>query len=105
MPALHDGASWPPISPLVNRQPDANRILDDFMKLQDNEKRITQWNMARQKMMVADTTKLLTLARELNAATGKSNNRPPSVDEVRKAEEIEKLAHNVREKMRASVSE
>jgi hypothetical protein len=104
-PALHDAASWPPISPLVNRHPDANRLLADFMQLQDSQKHIAELNLARQKEMTADTAKLLTLANELKADTEKASNDSLPMDEVRKAEQIAKLAHAVHEKMRMSVSE
>ena len=59
-------------------------------------------NMDRQKQIVADTQKLVTLANELNAAVEKSNKDTLSMDVIRKADEIEKLAKSVREKMKGS---
>ena len=56
----------------------------------------------RQKQIVADTQKLVTLANELNAAVEKSNKDTLSLDVIRKADEIEKLAKSVREKMKGS---
>ncbi len=67
------------------------------------EKRLRMINAERQKAMVADTDKLLKLARELNEEIARSNSGELSVAELRKVAEIEKLAHNVRDKMVMSV--
>ncbi|MDP9052635.1 MAG: hypothetical protein M3O31_18230 [Acidobacteriota bacterium] len=57
-------------------------------------------NIDRQKQLVLDTQKLLALAAELKEEVDKSNKDTLSLDVVRKAEEIEKLAHSVKEKMK-----
>jgi hypothetical protein len=57
-------------------------------------------NQERQAALKADTDKLVKLAGELKEYVDKSNENMLSLDVVRKAEEIEKLAHSVREKMR-----
>ena len=59
-------------------------------------------NMDRQKQIVADTQKLVELANELQADVQKSNKDTLSLDVIRKADEIEKLAKSVREKMKGS---
>jgi nitric oxide reductase activation protein len=59
-------------------------------------------NTERQKKLVEDTAKLLVLANELKVAVDKSNKDTLSLDVVRKADEIEKLAHSVKEGMRGS---
>jgi hypothetical protein len=59
-------------------------------------------NTDRQKQLVADTERLLNLANELKADVDKSNKDTLSLDVVKKADEIEKLAHNVKEKMKGS---
>jgi hypothetical protein len=59
-------------------------------------------NADRQKQLVADTQKLVALANELKADVEKSNKDTLSLDVVRKADEIEKLAKSVREKMKGS---
>jgi hypothetical protein len=56
----------------------------------------------RQKQLVADTQKLVTLANELKSDVEKSNKDTLSVDVIRKADEIEKLAKSVREKMKGT---
>jgi hypothetical protein len=57
-------------------------------------------NSDRQKKLVADTQHLLELANELKADVDKSNKDMLSLDVIKKADEIEKLAHSVKEKMR-----
>jgi nitric oxide reductase activation protein len=57
-------------------------------------------NNERQKQLVDDTAKLLSLANELKADVDKSSKDTLSLDVVRKADEIEKLAHSVKEKMK-----
>ncbi len=59
-------------------------------------------NNERQKQLVSDTDKLVALANELKADVEKSNKDTLSLDVVRKADEIEKLAHSVKEKMKGS---
>jgi nitric oxide reductase activation protein len=59
-------------------------------------------NDDRQKRLVADTQKLLALATELKADVDRTNKDTLSVDVVKKADEIEKLAHSVKEKMKGS---
>lgn len=59
-------------------------------------------NNERQKQLEADTQKLLALATELKADVEKSNKDTLSLDVVRKADEIEKLAKSVRDKMKGS---
>jgi hypothetical protein len=99
-----DASGIPPLSPLINRHPDANRILEDAMKSQDNRKRFAELNLQRQKQMTDETAKLLQLAGELKAETVKSDKDTVSILEVRKAELIEKLARSVRDQMKASVA-
>ncbi len=57
-------------------------------------------NLERHAAIKNDTEKLLKLAVELKASVDKSNENLLSMDVVKKAEEIEKLAHSVREKMK-----
>jgi hypothetical protein len=57
-------------------------------------------NSDRQKRLVADTDKLLALATDLKAQVDKSNKDTLSVEVIKKADEIEKLAHSVKERMK-----
>jgi hypothetical protein len=57
-------------------------------------------NNDRQKRLVADTDKLLALATQLKQDVDKTNKDIMSVDVIKKADEIEKLAHSVKERMK-----
>ena len=57
-------------------------------------------NSDRQKRLVADTEKLLALATDLKEQVDKSTKDTLSVDVIKKADEIEKLAHSVKERMK-----
>ena len=52
----------------------------------------------RQKRLVADTEKLLTLATQLHDDVAKTDRHILSLDVVKRADEIEKLAHSVKER-------
>lgn len=60
-------------------------------------------NKKRQQDIREETDKLFQLATELKAAVDKSNENLLSLDVVRKADEVEKLAKKVKEKMKESV--
>ena len=57
-------------------------------------------NEKRQQDLKKDTDKLLQLASELKQYVDKTDEHTLSVDVIKKAEEIEKLAHTVKEKMK-----
>jgi hypothetical protein len=59
-------------------------------------------NHERQVQLQHDTDSLLKLATELKKYVDKSNENTLSLDVVKKAEEIEKLARSVKEKMKAN---
>lgn len=67
------------------------------------QRQLKELNKRRQQDIRDDTTKLFELATELKAAVDKSNENLLSLEVVRKADEVEKLAHKVKEKMRESV--
>ncbi len=54
----------------------------------------------RQQRLVEDTNKLLELATDLKTQVDKTNRGIMSIDVIKKAEEIEKLAHSVKERMK-----
>ena len=59
-------------------------------------------NAARQQDIKKDTDKLLELATELKQYVDKTNEDILSMDVIKKADEIEKLAHSVRAKMKGT---
>jgi hypothetical protein len=64
---------------------------------QDQEKRAAKERVAALKH---DTDKLLKLSLELKESVDKSDENVLSLDVIKRAEEIEKLAHSVKEKMK-----
>ncbi len=57
-------------------------------------------NAKREQDLKKDTAKLLQLATELKHYVDKTNENTLSVEVIKKADEIEKLAHSVKEKMK-----
>jgi hypothetical protein len=87
----------PSLSPIETR-PDPNAPLNPSLEQEQSKLR----NTDRQKQLVSDTQKLLALANELKTDVDKSNKDMLSLEVIKKAEEIEKLAHSVKEKMKGS---
>jgi hypothetical protein len=85
--------SLPPALPPIAPELDA-----PSPDMEANQERMR--NRDRQKQLVLDTEKLLALANELKVDVDKSTKDTMSLDVIRKADEIEKLAHNVKEKMK-----
>ena len=73
---------------------------DDVIKLKQAV--VKKANKERQAEIQRDTEKLFKLATELKDYVGKTNENILSLDVIKKAEEIEKLAHDVKEKMKTS---
>jgi hypothetical protein len=69
----------------------------------DEEKILRALNADRQKSMVSDTNKLLKLVNELNAEVARNSLDLLTPSQIQKVAEIEKLAHNVKDKMSTSV--
>lgn len=77
--------------------PDDNGpVIPDHMKKEMEKKA----NQQRQADLKRDTERLLKLSTELKEYVDKSNENILSVDVIKKADEIEKLAHSVKTKMR-----
>ena len=71
--------------------------------LTDKQKKEADQLAQRQKELTGDTAKLLTLANELKAEMDKSTKDTLSLSVVKKADEVEKLAHKVRDEMKKSM--
>jgi hypothetical protein len=109
--SIGNGLPYPPPQPGVlpmsrtaNPTADANRLLEDSMKLEDNHKRFELINVQRQKEMTSAAVILIQLADQLKTDTNRGTPVADSTIEIRKAELIEKLAHNIQNKMTATVS-
>ena len=75
----------------------AHKSYDEVKR--DND-RMKAMNKDRAKRIRRDTDKLLQLATELKQYVDQTNENVMSVDVIKKAEEVEKLAKNIREKMK-----
>jgi hypothetical protein len=85
----------------ADRQPDANdQTKKSEEQAQAKEPNFEIADAARRKQISDDSTRLLTLAMALKAEVDKTNKDMLSLNVIRKADEIEKLARNVKEKMK-----
>jgi hypothetical protein len=89
-------------SPPASSQLEAPRGTSQAEK-EMQERAAREANKKRQQDIRTDTEKLFQLANELKDAVDKSNEHLLSLDVVRKADEVEKLAHRVKEKMKEAV--
>ena len=88
-----------PASPRINNQQIPGQE-DDEARERITRDMAKKANIERQSALKSDTDKLVKLTAELKAYVDKSNENVLSLDVVRKAEEIEKLARSVKEKMK-----
>jgi hypothetical protein len=93
MAALIPAAAW------QFQQP--RSMSQEQKEMQDRQ--LKEANKKRQEDIKNDTEKLFQLATELKAAVDKTNENMLSLDVIRKADEVEKLAKRVKEKMKQSV--
>ncbi|HUH61526.1 MAG TPA: hypothetical protein VLZ50_00960 [Terracidiphilus sp.] len=70
----------------------------------EQQERMRALNRERQKSLVSDTNKLLKLATELDMEIKAEDSNSLTPSEMHKLATIEKLAHNVKDKMTYSVS-
>ena len=94
-PTVFAGSSTPQFGPPRGEQSQQERELED--------RRQKELNKKRQEEIREDTQKLFQLATELKDAVDKSNEHELSLLVVKKAEEVEKLAKKVKEKMKEGV--
>lgn len=92
----------PYLLPEANRLPDANQQMM-MRENQAKQKSFDAANSQRKKQLSDDSAKLLTLAMALKAEVDKTNKDMLSLNVIRKADEIERLAHDVKEKMKVTV--
>jgi hypothetical protein len=94
---VSDGQMLPaPSLPWSNQMPAGMSQPDILRHMEQQRMRITE----RQKRLEADTEKLVALTTALKAQVDESNKDILSLDMIKKAEEIEKLAHSVKERIK-----
>jgi hypothetical protein len=75
---------------------------ENTVGLPDNAKQVNPLS-EQEKQLADDTAKLLTLVNELKAEMDKSNKDMLSLSVIKKAEQVEKLAHKVSAEMKATL--
>lgn len=75
-------------------------LIPDPMHAHIDEERVKAMNDDRHKRLSADVDRLLALTNELKSSVDKANKDELSVEVIRKAQEIEKLAHDVQSRMK-----
>lgn len=73
---------------------------EDAWEAQQRKAMIKKFNLQRQQEIKKDAEKLLELATELKQSVDKSNENTLSLDVIKKADQIEKLAKTVKDKMK-----
>ena len=97
-PPQMPGGSSAPSSQNPFGQTDTKSRIDPT--LDPAEKQARMRNEERQRRLVSDTEKLLSLATELHQDVARTNRNMLSVDVIKRADEIERLAHGVKERMK-----
>lgn len=92
----------PYLLPEANRLPDVNQQME-MREQQNKAQNYAAANAERKKQIAGDTTRLLKLATDLKAELGNTSKDTLSLNVIRRADEIERLAHNVKEKMKLTV--
>jgi hypothetical protein len=87
-------------APGLPRRTDGSQTDRNPLSEEQNANRMRAVQNERQKRIVDDTAKLLQLANELKTDVDKSTKDELSLDVVRKADEIERLAHEVKLRMK-----
>jgi hypothetical protein len=83
----------------VNQPPDANAQME-MREGQTKPENYAAANTERRRQIADDTARLLKLAAQLKAEVDKTNKNTLSLNVIREAEDIERLAHSVKEKMK-----
>jgi hypothetical protein len=86
----------------VIRRPDAN-VQNDINEQQTKKQNFEAANAERKKQIVEESAELLKLATDLKTEVDKTSKDTLSITVIRKADAIEKLAHDVKEKMKLTV--
>lgn len=92
------GVSQNPVPPF----PSQTAPEDDAERVRREHEMARKANEERQAQLKRDTDKLLKLATELKQYVDKSNENTLSVEVIKKADEIEKLARSVKDKMKGN---
>ena len=101
-PVLQPQPSHTVLRPEANRLPDANGVMT-MREQAAKKKNFDVANAERKRQMNEDSALLLKLAKELNVEIERASKDTLTLSEIRKIEDIERLAHNVEQKMKLIV--
>jgi hypothetical protein len=87
----------------INQPPDPNAQMEQ-QNQQTAQKSFAAANTERRKQIADDSARLLKLATDLKSEVDKTTKDTLSLSVIRKAGEIEKLAHDVKEKMKLTAA-
>lgn len=90
----------PYMQPGTNGLPGDQPPAADPVRVKMDEERVKAMNDDRRKKLSADVDRLVSLSNELKTDVDKTNKDELSLDVVKKAQEIEKLAHDVQSRMK-----
>lgn len=90
----------PLISPVLSAPPDKNQQLQMQQQQQVKKASYEAANVERRRQIADDSAKILELATDLKKEVDKTDKDTLSINVIKKAEMIEKLAKGVREKMK-----
>lgn len=96
------GMQIPRLPPEINPIPDPNQQMK-MNERQTQTKNFEAVNAERKRQLAEDSAKLLKLAADLKSEVDKTSKDTLSLNVIRKADEIEKLAHDVKEKMKLTI--
>jgi hypothetical protein len=91
----------PLVTQLPHRPPEDDPAVEETRRKFEHDQQ-KKANQERFQKVKDDTEKLVQLSNELKEYVGKANENTLSLDVIKKAEEIERLAKSVKDKMRAN---
>lgn len=100
---IQEGSATPPVVPpskTADKDPQFDPRRNQESDTTFTPEQLKAMNKQRHEALKKDTDKLLELATELKMYVDKSNENTLSLDVVKKAETIEKLARSVKDKMK-----
>ena len=99
-PVMHNPDPMSTSTPLPGVSDDVPGLPPSPMNARMNAERVKAFNEDRHKRLEDDVAKLQALTNELKTDVDKANKDELSMDVMRKAAEIEKLAHDVQSRMK-----
>jgi hypothetical protein len=88
----------------ANRFPDANDVMELEQQAQE-QKQFENINAQRRKRLSEESAALIKLAADLKAEMDKTDKDTLNLNVIRKADEIEKIAHDVKNTMKLTVGQ